>query len=1453
MRTLNVLRAALLLMGCIVLASAVHAMHYYQVKRNASVFKDAADKAEEKKDYPAAMRNLRWYLDLVQGSPEEANTLERLGFIITDTAGANAKAAAGAIPIFEQLLRMDPTRSDARRRLAKTLLGVGRYTDAKSHLEPLLVESPKDASLYELLGRCETRLGKDDKAVAAFEEAIKLAPDQLEAYAPLAWILRNHLDRPHDADKWMERVEEKNPKSCKACVLHGNYLLAVGNTKDAAKVVEKALKLAPDDRDALWLAARSELAARHFSEAKKYAARGVQLYKNDWEMHLMLAQVELHSGDLEKALSILCAGVEATNRDPRLICSLATLYLEARKVPETREMLAALRAARIRPARFLNLPPDVFFRYMDARILFIQDDWLKARAPLEDVRPEMTDNPGLQKQVDFCLGRCYRHAGATDKELAAYRRALEIDPTYAPAHAGAAEVYLGQGKIDQAIGEYKQVVKSEHAADETWIELARMLVMKNLRRPAEQRDWDEVDQALKRAAEHNPSSPQVPLLFAEVLVARDQLPEAERLLEQLRDRHPEQMEYWTVLANLAERQGEWDKAEKLLNDAKHRARRQGGLADRSRPASRSALRSGCGEAGERTGGEDGEVLSRRAAATLGRPDRLESASSRRRPGPPSVRSHRERGSGQPVQPLPPLRVGASSPGQRQTGRHPCGHREDHRERPDVAVRPGGPHQSDGERKRQGGGREGPQRCPAVPGPSPRRAADLVSLGAARGGHLRPASQARPCPGTLRRGHSARGAQPGGHPSRRRNFEQAAEIRRGRQAPADAGRAADGAESGIVEDERRRSAAAEGLRARVGDAEQGEVDGGRFEELAGSALVGGSAGDFRPARARDGRGGEADASFAEAEKAFRRALTLNDKAVESWISFVQFFASSDQLAKAKEVVGEAAGKIPAKEAPAALAQCYEVLRDAEQVQKKTDEATEDGARAQQKYEAAMAAAPDDPQIIRRVADFYLRSRQLASAEPLLKQLLAGKGNPPADDVVWARRQLAMTWASYGGYANLQRASKLIEENLATGEPTPQDLRLQASFLAIDPSPTRRLQAIDAMETLLQREELTSPDDRFQLAQLYLALGNMAKFREHMRALLAKSGTEKAKMGKYALHYIEAELAHNEIDEAELWLSKLEKEFPEQFVLVGFRADILMRHGHTDSALILLDKFVGNTNLPTPTLRLRQRQTAALLEQFANRLHAMKKPADSARCLQKAEILLRAEAEETPGREMALASFLARCGNVQEALAILGKKWANCDAVSVGQAMQAAIRSTGGKFTGQRAAEAEKILLAAAKKFDDNVTILLVLADFYTAQSRFADAEQCYRNILAKQPNHGAALNNLALLLAVEKTHLDEAETLINHAIEWSGAMASMLDTRAQVYLCSDKPDKALPDIIEAVGDERTPVRLFHLAWTYSMLGRKVDASETLREAEKAGLSESSLESYERPVYLKLRDE
>ena len=56
----------------------------------------------------------------------------------------------------------------------------------------------------------------------------------------------------------------------------------------------------------------------------------------------------------------------------------------------------------------------------------------------------------------------------------------------------------------------------------------------------------------------------------------------------------------------------------------------------------------------------------------------------------------------------------------------------------------------------------------------------------------------------------------------------------------------------------------------------------------------------------------------------------------------------------------------------------------------------------------------------------------------------------------------------------------------------------------------------------------------------------------------------------------------------------------------------------------------------------------------------------------------------------------------------------------------------------------------------------------------------------------------------------------------------------------------------LGDSETPTYLFHLARIYYQMGQKSEAAQTLARARKAGLKESELGLYERPLYEKLRD-
>ena len=86
-------------------------------------------------------------------------------------------------------------------------------------------------------------------------------------------------------------------------------------------------------------------------------------------------------------------------------------------------------------------------------------------------------------------------------------------------------------------------------------------------------------------------------------------------------------------------------------------------------------------------------------------------------------------------------------------------------------------------------------------------------------------------------------------------------------------------------------------------------------------------------------------------------------------------SVDKTAAAEELINQARGKIPADKAPIALAQCYE--------------AVDKNDLAMEQYKLALAAKPNDPEVVRSMADFYQRIGKTVEAEALLHLVIDGK--------------------------------------------------------------------------------------------------------------------------------------------------------------------------------------------------------------------------------------------------------------------------------------------------------------------------------------------------------------------------------------------------------------------------------------------------------------------------------
>ena len=131
----------------------------------------------------------------------------------------------------------------------------------------------------------------------------------------------------------MAEMAKNNSKSSKAHYLYGRYLLqSVGDVAKASEEVEKARKLATNDREVLWLAAECDLTAHKYDQARDILQYGKTLYKDDPMVYLQLANIEWNAGKPKAAIAILREGLKATKQHAKIAWQLANMSLENSEV-----------------------------------------------------------------------------------------------------------------------------------------------------------------------------------------------------------------------------------------------------------------------------------------------------------------------------------------------------------------------------------------------------------------------------------------------------------------------------------------------------------------------------------------------------------------------------------------------------------------------------------------------------------------------------------------------------------------------------------------------------------------------------------------------------------------------------------------------------------------------------------------------------------------------------------------------------------------------------------------------------------------------------------------------------------------------------------------------------------------------------------------------------------------
>lgn len=360
------------------------------------------------------------------------------------TAHLQQRQYEEAVASYERALELEPHLMEALNNLGNAFKEQGLYWRAIEHYRRALGVFDH-ASLHHNLGSAFLAAGEADSAVAHFERARLLGSDNRETVEGLARALRQ-----------------------------GERLAA------AAQLLSRSLRRWPDDAELLALLGATQAALGHDGEAlAAYRRAGL----SEADARLRLGEGAQVRDDWARAMAQYKAGLEAAPADARLHDALGT----ARYALNDRDgALAAYRRA-------AELDPTFASAFRHIGLVYLRHHRVtEALAALERARDLEGGAAGPTWEL---LARAYADAGRPREAIAAYGRALELEPGRAEVYHNLAALLETTGAFARAEGLYRDAIERDPRFAQAHFNLGHLLLEQ--RRYAEAAQWIEKAIALE--------------------------------------------------------------------------------------------------------------------------------------------------------------------------------------------------------------------------------------------------------------------------------------------------------------------------------------------------------------------------------------------------------------------------------------------------------------------------------------------------------------------------------------------------------------------------------------------------------------------------------------------------------------------------------------------------------------------------------------------------------------------------------------------------------------------------------------------------------------------------------------------------------------------------------------------------------------------------------------------
>jgi len=387
-------------------------------------------------DYSKAELILRRAQTLKPDSPDVLHLLAQI---------ANEQSRpVDALELLVRAHKLAPENTDIIFLLARVSMTQNYFEDAIPLLESGIKLAPQRADLHAALGESLFMSGKADKAIAEFQQLIKVDPSA-RSYAFMGLTYR-HLGRFDEAQKYFDDGLKLDPRNA-SCLFNLGYIAGrQGNQAKAEEYFQRALKANPDFSDALLELANLRINDKKFSEAAELLRRYVKASRDPATGYYKLAMVERTLKQFD-----------AAQRD---LTVFQTLSKNTSPGP---------------------YPYQHLFDYLDNRAnLTVQQ---RTQLDLTELGEQIKKHPG-QPQDLYLLAEANLKLGKFDDARSAIAQLDQLSGEDFRTQAGIGVLLAGYRQYDDAIAHFQSAARANPDSDDVKFDLADAYFRKGLYQPA---------------------------------------------------------------------------------------------------------------------------------------------------------------------------------------------------------------------------------------------------------------------------------------------------------------------------------------------------------------------------------------------------------------------------------------------------------------------------------------------------------------------------------------------------------------------------------------------------------------------------------------------------------------------------------------------------------------------------------------------------------------------------------------------------------------------------------------------------------------------------------------------------------------------------------------------------------------------------------------------------------